>query len=200
MSHYVYKITAIRSDRVYLGKAKDPVYRFKGHLREAKNGLRYKNGKSKHNIRANWIRKHGEENMRLEILAGPFDTKAEAFAEEIRLIAEYRAAGIPLANDPRSIGGEDPPDHTGVKRRPETVAKLKAAVKEAMNRPEIRAKSLAGNLGRKKSPESVAKMKAGLTGKKHSEQSKANMLAGQMAGHARKKLELHRWADDGGRS
>ena len=117
-----------------------------------------------------------------------------------------------MTNDPRTVGGEDPPNHSGVKRSPETVAKLRAAVKEAMSRPEVRKRVSDGQRGKKKNSESVAKMKAGLTGRKHSEESRRNMGESHRGkkhsdehrraaklGKLRSKAEIDRWIDDGGR-
>lgn len=205
MPHFVYELSAVGSDRRYIGKAINPQKRFEGHLRAARNGYR-------NTINSCWIRSHGESNMRMRVMAGPFETKEEAFAEEIRLIAEARATGIVLTNDPRTSGGEDPPNHAGVKRSPETVAKLKVSVKEAMARPEVRKRVSDGQRGKKKNLESIAKTRAAMIGFKHSEQSRKNMgdshrgkkyssehVTAMKNGKMRRRIEMDRWADDGGR-
>lgn len=58
------------------------------------------------------VKKYGPENIR--VMLSRFETNAEAVAEEIRLIAELRAFGVPLAN--MTDGGDGTP---GFKRTPE---------------------------------------------------------------------------------
>lgn len=180
MGYFVYRLNATNSERFYIGKSKNPSERLKQHLRKARNT-------TKRSVVLDWIRSHGPENISVFLLAGPYDSEIDAYECEKHLIAEARERGFTLVNDPRTTGGENPPNHLGMKRRPETLERLKIAVKAAMQRPEVRNRVSNGQRGRKHNPESVEKMKATLTGRKHSPKSCENMRQAQLRRYARER-------------
>jgi hypothetical protein len=110
----------------YIGKANDPQKRLALHLRNAPTA-RHHCGK--------WIAKLLKQGLRptIEVLhdVGPEESWEQA---EIRLIAEYRAAGAPLTN--MMDGGQ------GWRNgHPEVLQRMRESLRRTMMRPEMREKS-----------------------------------------------------------
>lgn len=88
---YVYLITNVIDNSVYIGKSIDPEKRFKNHLLAAQKG----NIGLPHFYNA--IRRYGSESFCMKVCA-QFKTEDEAFEHERLLIAEFRARGINVYN------------------------------------------------------------------------------------------------------
>lgn len=150
MIYYIYMITCLVSGKKYIGKAKDPAARYRDHCKPRTN-----------TALAHAFRKHGRENMRMEIIASCL-SEADAFNAERALIVQHgtkRPHGYNLTD-----GGEGA---TGTIAGPETRAKISAANKGKIVSAETRARMSAFQKGRKKSPEQVAKLVAKLRGRKN---------------------------------
>jgi group I intron endonuclease len=99
--YYVYRIVNKLNSKTYVGKARDPLKRFRGHIKIAKGGKETYPRKF-HAIHAAIV-KYGIENFSFEIIH-EVDTEQEAFDFETAEIAKLRAADLPTYN--LSDGGE----------------------------------------------------------------------------------------------
>jgi hypothetical protein len=116
------------------------------------------------------VEKHG--GFKVEIL-GRWNTEQEAFDHEIFLIDTIKDMGVPLVNIARGGLGSTGFRHTlehkstlatrmkasNPMSNPEAREKQKIAVKEAMNRPEVRAHQRAAKLGKKFSDSHIESLK-----------------------------------------
>jgi group I intron endonuclease len=98
---YVYKITNKISGKVYVGKAKDALKRFRIHLKIAKGG-KEKYPRKFHAIHAAIV-KYGIENFSFEI-SREVETEQEAFTLEKEIILHLKSNNLPTYN--LSDGGE----------------------------------------------------------------------------------------------
>jgi predicted GIY-YIG superfamily endonuclease len=135
--------------------------RLKDHLRERS---------SKNYHKWNWINKY-RTDIKIQLLFGNL-TEQNAYQQEIKLIAEYKANGCKLVN--QSTGGEHAA--LGTKRSEETRKKLrelrlgKTMSEETKRKISESCKGKTGNqgnLGKKRSAETKAKIAKALTGNTH---------------------------------
>lgn len=139
------------------------------------------------------VEKHG---VSIEIVEH-FDEERDAFDRECALIAQFRAAGVALANltdggdgasgakrsaETRArMSASNKGKRLGRKESAETRAKLSAIRKGRKISPEAVAKTAAFHRGRNRSPETLAKMSAALKGKnvgrRYSEETRAKLGA-----------------------
>ena len=81
-AYFVYKITSTATPKIYIGATKEPKNRWRKHVHDARKG--------RNTLLYNAMRKYGTNTFVMEILYET-DSEASMFAEEIRLIAEYRS-------------------------------------------------------------------------------------------------------------
>jgi group I intron endonuclease len=98
---YVYKITNKISGKVYVGKAKDALKRFRTHLKIAKGG-KEKYPRKFHAIHAAMV-KYGIDSFTFEIFR-EVETECEAFLVEQKTILDLKINNLPTYN--LSNGGE----------------------------------------------------------------------------------------------
>lgn len=204
---FIYALVDPETNQVcYVGKANDPQYRYKGHLREKNNAPK-----------ARWISGLKERGLKplLNIVEEvPF---AQWQEREMYWISYYHEQGCPLVN--LSLGGEgglyNTPSRSakvsahflgrtspikGRKRPPysaEWCANMSASRKGKKQSPETVAKRVTANAGRKHSSEARAKISEAakkrpptMTGKKHSPETKAKMSVSRKRVVAMKKALL----------
>jgi len=109
---HVYKITNKLNGKVYIGKSKDAIKRFRTHIKIAKGG-KEKYPRKFFPINAA-IAKYGVENFSFEIII-ELQTEDEAYQEEEKLIVLNKQNNIPsynIANGGRSNSGWAHTDET----------------------------------------------------------------------------------------
>lgn len=167
MKSYVYCITCLVNGKRYVGKANDPVGRWRDHLKVVRNvdsaGL----------VIHQAIRKHGEENFKFEVVS-EHETEKEAFEAERCLIREWGTMDHGYNLNEGGEGGFNPSD--------ETRAKLSAVHKGRPKSEETRQKMSAARVGKKLSEETKQKIRA-QCGWKHTDESRLKMSLAQR-GHS----------------
>lgn len=99
---YLYKIENTQNGKLYIGVSIGPKKRFIAHKSSARTG---RNAHHIHHAMAQYI-DDIDAVFKLSLI-GKFPSEEEAYQEEIKLIAEYRALGIPIYN--KSDGGDRGP-------------------------------------------------------------------------------------------
>jgi group I intron endonuclease len=127
---YVYRITNKVNGKIYIGKAKDALKRFRIHIKIAKGG-KEKYPRKFQAIHAA-IAKYGIENFTLEIMH-EVQTEQESFDLEVIEIASIRKASLPCYN--LSDGGEG---NSGWHHTKETRQKMSKAGKGKKHSEEHR--------------------------------------------------------------
>lgn len=147
---YVYVMSRPDGRPFYVGKGNGRrIWVHESHTRMGKRGIRFSI------IRKIWYAGGAVAYQ----IASFHEYEADAFAAEMRLIAEIgrRENGGPLVN--RTDGGEGPTGFTQ-EITPVMRAKISAALKGRKRAPEHIAATAASNLGKKRSPEFSAKLSA----------------------------------------
>lgn len=103
MKKYIYKITNLINNKVYIGQSKNPKKRWYEHCLEASN-LR------KNQLLYNAIRKYGVNNFKLEVIEGPIENYNE---REIYWIEYYNSYLDKSKGYNMTPGGEEPPMFEG---------------------------------------------------------------------------------------
>ena len=125
------------------------------------------------------VKKYGKENFKKRTFA--WCANEENMKEIERLLVTQSEIDNPDCYNLVEGGGR-PPLHTGYSRSEETKAKMRA--NNSMKRPEVVAKVRAANVGRIVSEESKAKMRAAKMGRTLSEEHKAHIKAARTDKHS----------------
>lgn len=169
---YVYALFRENGVPFYIGKGKGP--RWGSHERDARNGLW---GHKSAIIRGMQMR--GIEIIKVKLHEGL--TQAVAYKYEVDLIkAIGRGTKGPLIN--LTDGGDGALGMRGIKRSPETRAKMAAAARGRKMSPESVAKMVAANRGRKLSAAHRAKQSAAMRGRKKSPEAIAKSAEARRGG------------------
>ena len=182
MTSGIYSITNIKNKKRYIGSAVNIKKRWDRHRVDLRGGKHH----SRH-LQAAW-NKYGEKAFRFEIITTcePEDLIAqEQFWIDAFQAADFRYGynRAPIANS--QLGVKRSPEtlakmslaSKGRAPSPETRAKLSAASKEMHQRPDIKAKIIAALTGRKLSPESRAKIATAARGRHPDPEARAKMSA-----------------------
>jgi group I intron endonuclease len=188
---YVYKITNLINNKLYIGKTNDIHNRWLTHCSE---GRRHRKQYPLYHA----MNKYGEENFNIEILE-ELETEEECFKKEIYWIEFYKTNIIKYGHDfgyNLSEGGEGPSGHkdTAEQKLRKSLskqstknsfygkkhsAKSKTLISNAhKNKPisdEVKNKISAKLKGKPKSPETRAKMSAAFTGRIYTDIQRENM-------------------------
>ncbi len=148
-NYYVYKITCVITDKVYIGITCNPGHRWSTHRRDAQSGKQYKFQRA--------IRKHGWNNFIIEVIATCYELH-DAKAFEIRLIQEYDSFNNGYNS---TLGGEG---CKGFKMPAEHIEKLIKRNTGRVVSKETRQRLREYNLGKKHT--SITKDKCRIAGKK----------------------------------
>lgn len=125
MEKYIYKITNLINNKIYIGQAKDVSQRWYEHCLESAT--------KKNNCKlCNAIRKYGVNNFKVETIEGPIENYNE---REQYWIAYYNTFLDNEKGYNMTIGGEDPPVIKGEKNclakyKDEDILKIQKALKE----------------------------------------------------------------------
>lgn len=166
----LYQIRNTINGWVYLGTASLFRNRFSDHLRRLRVGTHY-NGPLQADFNS-----HGEDSFTFEVIALIRDPK-------VRLQIEEDAIRLSFGPGCYNLSAVNPPYVLGIKRSPETRAKMSASFKGRVVAPEAREKIRTALTGRKATEETKQKMSAqhsgvpipNARGKKRSPETKTRM-------------------------
>lgn len=125
MEKYIYKITNLINNKIYIGQAKDVSQRWYEHCLESAT-------KKNNRKLCNAIRKYGVNNFKVETIEGPIENYNE---REQYWIAYYNTFLDAEKGYNMTIGGEDPPVTKGeksclAKYKDEDILKIQKVLKE----------------------------------------------------------------------
>lgn len=122
MNKYVYKITNLINNKVYIGQSNNPIRRFKEHI----NGYNYTS------LISQAIKKYGENNFYLDILyyGEDYNNKEKFFIKKYETLNHNKGYNI-------MEGGEDPPINSHTKFKKEDIEKIRLALIMGMDKKEI---------------------------------------------------------------
>lgn len=144
MSGGIYVITCLANNAVYVGSAKNFQSRFTAHLCELANG----NHRNPHMQRA--YDKYGKESFQFSeyLVLGEYD-KELYFAEENKVMDEFRIAGQRLFNIAKAEGGWT---YATVERKEEIGEKISKSLKETASRMTVEERKAKYGKGKKDVP------------------------------------------------
>jgi group I intron endonuclease len=160
---YVYKITNIINNKIYIGKTNDIERRWKEHIKIAKAGKK----DSRYSYLHSSINKYGKENF-TKIIIETFEYEDLAFKSEMSFIKQLRAMDRRIGMNLTS-GGEG---SSGYHHSNEAIDKMRKSHlgQKSWNKgipmsEEMKNKLRSSNLGKKHKDETKEKISKGLLGK-----------------------------------